>query len=139
MDLKQWTRLHWDRIGAWTLAVVGVVVLLVGWKRVADTPFPAEQIPYLVSAGIGGGLMIVFGAALLISADLRDEWTKLDEIHATLARQQAPPSADDTATPAAAPVTNGTATVAADVGDAPNGNGSGTAPRRRPVRAGTAK
>jgi hypothetical protein len=91
VDLKQWVRLHWDRISAWTLTVVGVLILLVGWKHIADTPFPAEQVPYLVSAGIGGGLMVIFGAALLVSADLRDEWHKLDRIESLLRTEKLPP------------------------------------------------
>jgi hypothetical protein len=37
-----------------------------------------------VSGGIGGGLLIVVGAALLVSADLRDEWHKLDRIERLL-------------------------------------------------------
>lgn len=84
MDVKRWVRLHWDRLSAWVLTGAGIVVLLIGWRHIAGTPFPAEQVPYLVSAGIGGGLMIIFGAALLISADLRDEWHKLDRIEAVL-------------------------------------------------------
>ena len=130
MDLKHWARLHWDRIGAWTLAFVGVVVLLVGWQHVADTPFPAEQIPYVVSAGIGGGLLVVFGAALLISADLRDEWAKLDEIQQTLARQQSPVSAEHA---------NGSAASPAPVDEGVNGNQVNSAPRRRLLRAGTTR
>jgi hypothetical protein len=89
VDLKRWVRLHWDRLSAWALTVAGIVVLLIGWQQIADTPFPAEQVPYIVSAGIGGGLMVIFGAALLISADLRDEWHKLDRIE-TVLRSSAP-------------------------------------------------
>jgi hypothetical protein len=92
VDWKHWLRLHWDRLSAWALTVAGVVVLLIGWKHIADTPFPAEQVPYIVSAGIGGGLMVVFGAALLISADLRDEWHKLDRIETVLRSSPAPPT-----------------------------------------------
>jgi hypothetical protein len=84
VDVKRWIRLHWDRLSAWVLTGTGIVVLLIGWRHIAGTPFPAEQVPYLVSAGIGGGLMVIFGAALLISADLRDEWHKLDRIESVL-------------------------------------------------------
>jgi hypothetical protein len=92
MDLKHWVRLHWDRLSAWLLTVAGILVLIIGWKHIADTPFPAEQVPYIVSAGIGGGLMVIFGAALLISADLRDEWHKLDRIESVLRGSQTAPT-----------------------------------------------
>jgi hypothetical protein len=91
VDTKRWLRLHWDRLSAWALTAAGIVVLLIGWTHIADTPFPAEQVPYIVSAGIGGGLMVIFGAALLISADLRDEWHKLDRIESVLRSSQGPP------------------------------------------------
>jgi hypothetical protein len=99
MDVKDWLRVHWDRALAWTLVTAGVVVLLFGWDGVASTPFPAEQMSYLVSGGIGGGLMIVVGAALLISADLRDEWHKLDRIERLLRDAAEPDTGDGAVTP----------------------------------------
>jgi hypothetical protein len=76
----------WDRVLAGLLAIVGIVLLVVGWKHVSDTPFPAEQLPYMISAGIGG--LCVLGAAgtIWISAHLRDEWHKLDDIDGHLTR-----------------------------------------------------
>src|SRR4051812_11289823 len=79
-------RLHWDRVSGWALVAVGAVVLLVGWWKVSKTPSPAEQMPYIVSGGIVGALLVVFGAAMLISADLRDEWHKLDRVEALLTK-----------------------------------------------------
>src|SRR4051812_24225018 len=79
-------RLHWDRVSGWALVAVGAVVLLVGWWKVSRTPYPAEQMPYIVSGGIVGALLVVFGAAMLISADLRDEWHKLDRVEALLTK-----------------------------------------------------
>lgn len=106
MDLKRWARLHWDRILAWGLVVGGAIAVYVGWNGVADTPFPAEQMSYVVSGGIAGGLLIVLGGALIVSADLRDEWHKLDRIEALL-RDRAPEAApeaapEDASAPAAA-------------------------------------
>ncbi len=120
MDVKRWLGLHWDRVTAWALVALGAGVLLFGWKHVADTPYPAEQIPYVVSAGIGGALLVIFGAALLVSADLRDEWTKLDRIERAMRRAEAarpvePMPPESEATPDTSAKANGT--------------------RRRPVRA----
>lgn len=72
---------HWDRVLALAAALVGLVLLVIGWAEVSGTAVVAEQIPYLASMGVGG--LIAFGVAttLWISADLRDEWAKLDEMH----------------------------------------------------------
>jgi hypothetical protein len=76
----------WDRLLAIVLAVVALVVLLVGWKLISDTPFPAEQLPYMISAGIGGLALLGVAATVWLSADLRDEWHKLDRIDQRLGR-----------------------------------------------------
>jgi hypothetical protein len=76
---------QWDRVAAWVAVGVGALVLLLGWLGVSRTAFPAEQIPYIVSAGIGGIFLLGLGALLWISADLRDEWRKLDRIEDALA------------------------------------------------------
>lgn len=86
MNLLARIRLHWDRVSGWGLVAVGAVVLFVGWWKVSKTPYPAEQMPYIVSGGIVGALLVVFGAAMLISADLRDEWHKLDRVEALLTK-----------------------------------------------------
>jgi hypothetical protein len=86
MNLLAKVRLHWDRVTGWGLVVAGAIVLCVGWWKVSKTPYPAEQMPYIVSGGIVGALLVVFGAAMLISADLRDEWHKLDRVEALLTR-----------------------------------------------------
>ena len=80
-------RRQWDRFGAWACVVVGAVALLVGWLGVSDTPYPAEQIPFVISGGIGGVFLLGVGAMLWISADIHDEWRKLDEV-GDLVRQQ---------------------------------------------------
>ncbi len=73
-------RSQWDRTAAFVLVVLGMVVLLLGWIGVASTSFPAEQLPYIISGGICGIMLVGIATALWISADLRDEWRKLDEI-----------------------------------------------------------
>jgi hypothetical protein len=88
MDLTTWIRAQWDRLAAWALIVAGVVCLIVGWVGVSGTAYLAEQVPYLVSAGLLGLFLLGLGATIWISADLRDEWRKLDEV-ADLLRGQA--------------------------------------------------
>ena len=96
MTMLAKARVHWDRVSGWGLVVVGAIVLAVGWWKVSRTPYPAEQMPYIVSGGIVGALLVVFGAAMLISADLRDEWHKLDRVEALLTKALGTSGTDST-------------------------------------------
>jgi hypothetical protein len=80
MELIKWLRLQWDRVFGAAFVITGAVALLTGWSKVSGTPYPAEQIPYVVSAGLGGLFLLGVGATLWHSADLRDEWRKLDRL-----------------------------------------------------------
>ena len=80
MDLVTFVRNQRDRVAAWCCIAVGALALLLGWVGVSGTPFPAEQIPYVVTGGLGGLFLLGLGALLWLSADLRDEWRKLDAI-----------------------------------------------------------
>jgi hypothetical protein len=82
-------RSQWDRAMAIGAAVLAGLVLLIGYFGVASTSYPAEQIPYVVSGGITGILLMGAAATLWLSADMRDEWRKLDEL-AELTRAQQP-------------------------------------------------
>ena len=91
MDLKTLFRLQWDRAAAWAFVGIGAVVLIVGWVGVSGSALPAEQLPYIISAGIGGMFLLGLGAMLWLSADLRDEWRKLDRIERRLGSAPANP------------------------------------------------
>lgn len=80
MNVMAWARAQWDRLLAGATLVAGVVVLFVGWRGVSGTPYPAAQLPYLISAGIGGLVLVGVATALWLSADLHDEWRKLEQI-----------------------------------------------------------
>jgi hypothetical protein len=79
-----WLRAEWDRFLAWGLLVVGAVLLMVGAVQVADHRYLADQLSLIMSAGIGGLGCIGFGAGLILSADLHDEWRKLDRLEERL-------------------------------------------------------
>jgi hypothetical protein len=85
MDSIKYLRLQWDRAGAVIALVAAVIVLLVGYVGTARTEYIAEQIPYLISGGLVGMMLLTVAAVLWISADLRDEWRKLDRIERALA------------------------------------------------------
>jgi hypothetical protein len=81
MDLRRWLRSQWDRAAAVVAVVVGGIALFLGYLGVSDAKLPAQQIPYLVSGGLVGMFALGLGATMWLSADLRDEWRKLDDIY----------------------------------------------------------
>lgn len=84
MDFTRWLRVAWERALALVLIPVGAAVVIIGWIGVSGEPFPANQLPYIISGGIGGLFMLGLGALCWLSGDLRDEWMKLDRIEEAL-------------------------------------------------------
>ena len=80
MDWLTWLRGEWDRFLGWGLAAAGAVLLLIGVVEVSRARYLADQLSFIMSAGIGGLGCLGFGAGLLLSADLHDEWRKLDRL-----------------------------------------------------------
>lgn len=78
VDFLKLLRIQWDRATAAVLAVLGAIALTVGWFGVSGSVYPAEQLPYIMSGGLGGLLLVAAAATLWLSADLRDEWRHLD-------------------------------------------------------------
>jgi hypothetical protein len=122
MDLKRWIRANWDRVAAWSCVVLGAVVLILGWHGVANSAYPAQQMPYIVSGGIGGALLVALGATLLISSDLRDEWQKLDQIEQRLAESDGESTETDHAAQAGSSGSNGTTPPVPNFEDDPIGD-----------------
>ena len=73
-------KLFWDRAAAVTCVVVAAVVLISGWVSLSAESEAGDQIPYIMSGGIGGLFILWIGTTLWLSADLRDEWRKLDAL-----------------------------------------------------------
>ena len=88
MEFLSWVRDQWDRVGAVVLVVIGALALLLGWIGISDAVLPSEQLPYLLSGGLVGVFLLGLGTTLWLSADLRDEWRKLDRLE-ELVRGQA--------------------------------------------------
>jgi hypothetical protein len=93
--VKRLLGLFWDRVAAVTCVVVAVVTLIVGWVQVSAESQAGDQIPYVMSAGIGGLFLLAVGLTLWLSADLRDEWRKLDVIDENLRRLAGDPAPAD--------------------------------------------
>ena len=84
MELGKWIRLAGDRAAAVALIAFGVIVIVVGWMGVSGQAYPAKQLPFIISGGIGGMCILGLGALFWLSSDLRDEWTALDGIQEAL-------------------------------------------------------
>ena len=84
MQLMTWIRVQADRVGAVALVVAGVIVLFVGWNQVSNALLTTEQIPYVMSGGLFGIVLVGVGSVLWLSADLRDEWRTLKRIEEEL-------------------------------------------------------
>ena len=130
MDLKTWLRAQWDRVLGALGVGVGILALALGYRGVADTPFPAEQIPYVVSGAVLGIVLIGIGLTSWLSADLRDEWRKLDRIERLLERGQGDAS---TPNPSGEPAVTVTTDHAPNETNGGNGTASGVK-RRAPAR-----
>jgi hypothetical protein len=92
VDAVKWARTTWDRLVGWSLVVGGAALVLTGAVRVAGARYLADQLSFLMSAGVGGLGAIVFGSALLVTAGLHDEWCKLDRLEAAVRGDAAPRS-----------------------------------------------
>lgn len=75
---------EWDRALAWVLVGAALVGLLWGYRHLAGSPFGAEEVAYLISGGLSALVLLLSGVALLITADLRDEHSKLDRLEAAV-------------------------------------------------------
>jgi formate-dependent nitrite reductase membrane component NrfD len=73
-------RYQWDRTVAVALVLGGLTAVIVAWVLASNTILTFEQIPYLMSGGLIGVCLVAVGATLWLSADLRDEWRKLDRL-----------------------------------------------------------
>lgn len=88
MNSLLWVRAQWDRVLATVLFFVGGLALVIGWVGVSRQALTALQVPYIISGGIGGIFLLGLGAVFWLSADLRDEWRKLDQVVAALGGDQ---------------------------------------------------
>jgi hypothetical protein len=68
-------------VSAFVAFVTGLVSLLLGWIGISGSSLPSQQIPYLASDTVFGLFALGTAATLWLSADMRDEWRKLHDIH----------------------------------------------------------
>jgi len=89
MDLLNIVKSLSDRVLGWVLIGLGGLLLLLGFFGVRGTAYVVEQLPYVISGGLGGIFLLGIGAMLLLSADLRDQWRALVDIRDEISQAQA--------------------------------------------------
>lgn len=85
-SLRSLVRYQWDRTLAVALVIGGLAAVIIGWVLASGTILTFEQIPYLMSGGLIGVCLVAVGTTLWLSADLRDEWRKLDRLEEAVVR-----------------------------------------------------
>ena len=125
MDLLTWVKKQWDRVAAAVIFVVGLLVLLLGYIGISGTSYPAEQMPFMISGGVFGLFLLGTAGILYLSADMRDEWRKLDELDETLKRLQ-PIASEEAITPATTKAGEETVTPPAKRASRPRTRKAGT-------------
>ena len=98
--LVTWLRAQWDRAVGIALLAVGGLLVIFGWVAISGASDISDQLSYLASGAVGGLFCLGAGAGLLVSANLSDEWRKLDELVGAVRDATADAKAES---PAAAP------------------------------------
>jgi hypothetical protein len=93
VELTKFLQQNKTRAAAAVAFITGLVALFIGWHGTAHASLTSEQIPYIVSGAIFGLFALGTAGILWLSADLRTDWEKLDEISRALTGR----SADDVA------------------------------------------
>src|SRR5687767_306907 len=84
MDFKRFLRAEWDRVAGYAFVLAGAVALVFGFVGVRTAADVIDEISYLVTGGIGAIFLLGVGATLLLSADLHDDFRKLDRVEEKL-------------------------------------------------------
>jgi hypothetical protein len=69
----------------WVLTGVGVLFLLIGYLGISREAIIEKQLPYLISGGIGGLVLVIVGAVFLGTEDLRRDSGRLDRLEVMVA------------------------------------------------------
>ena len=80
-------RTQLDRIAAYSTMAVAGAVFVRGAYGLTHSPYGAEEVTYLISGGLGALILLGFGVALLLAADLRDHHVKLGRLNQAVGRR----------------------------------------------------
>ncbi|HJT93877.1 MAG TPA: hypothetical protein VJ777_18430 [Mycobacterium sp.] len=79
-DARPRSNVDWRQALAGALLVAGLVAILVAWYGISGTLDPGEQMPYLISGGVGGAALIAFGVTLLVAYEHARDRAALDRL-----------------------------------------------------------
>ena len=71
----------WRELAAVAFAVLGGVLMVVGWVGVSQTTEVYDQLPYLFSGGLGGLVCVLIGLGLYIARNHAREQARIDELN----------------------------------------------------------
>ncbi|MCU1691853.1 MAG: hypothetical protein JWM64_944 [Frankiales bacterium] len=89
MDFLKWCRNEWERSTAVAFVVLGLLAFTLGFFGLRDKSLVTEQVPYVVSGALFGLFLLGIGTTMWLSADLHDEWVKLDRLEDVVSRSNA--------------------------------------------------
>src|SRR5438067_5530389 len=72
----------------WVLIGLGALAILVGYFGISDRVLVAEQLPYLISGGIGGMALVIIGGVMLATQDVRRDADRLDDFERTMTERR---------------------------------------------------
>src|SRR3989442_11346476 len=72
----------------WILVGAGALAILIGYFGLADRVLVAEQLPYLISGGIGGIALVIVGGVILATNDVRRDADRVDAMENAIADLQ---------------------------------------------------
>ena len=71
----------WRELAAVAFAVLGGVLMVVGWIGVSQTTEVVDQLPYLFSGGLGGLVCVLIGLGLYIARNHARDQARIDELN----------------------------------------------------------
>lgn len=72
------------QVAAFALASAGLVALAVGWFGVSDKVEVWEQIPYLLSGGLGGAVLVGLGLTAYVAHEHAEDRRASSDLHARI-------------------------------------------------------
>lgn len=85
------TSLFWRWVGratrpviGWIILAVGALLIFIGYLGVSREALVAKQLPFLVSGGIFGVALVVFGSMILATEEMRRDSGRLDRLEAMM-------------------------------------------------------
>jgi hypothetical protein len=84
VEFLTYVRAQADRLAGLACLLVGAVLAIVGAVQMSRSATILSQLSYLGSGSLLGLFLLIVGVGLLVTAGLRDEWRKLDDLQSAI-------------------------------------------------------